>query len=51
MKKYETPELNELGLLAELTAGNLGSFNDGGGGGTGMAELDGMGGMDEGEET
>lgn len=45
--EYETPELTELGSLVELTAGTMGSFNDGGGSGTGMADLDGMGGMDD----
>lgn len=40
---YEKPELAELGFLTELTEGNMGSFNDGGGEGVGMAEIDGMG--------
>lgn len=45
-KEYNSPELKDLGLLVELTAGTMGSFNDGGGAGTGMADVDGMGGMD-----
>ena len=40
---YEAPELIELGHLTEITEGNMGSFNDGGGVGAGMAEVDGMG--------
>ncbi len=40
---YEAPELIELGYLTEITEGNMGSFNDGGGVGDGMADLDGMG--------
>lgn len=47
-KKYTSPKLTDLGLLVELTAGTMGSFNDGGGAGTGMADLDGNGGMDDG---
>ncbi len=43
MKEYEKPELVKLGAFAELTRGNMGSFNDGGGAGSGMAETDGMG--------
>ena len=42
-KKYVTPELSTLGSLSRVTAGNMGSFNDGGGQGAGMAETDGMG--------
>lgn len=42
-KKYVSPELSDLGSLSRVTAGNMGSFNDGGGAGDGMAETDGMG--------
>lgn len=45
-KIYSAPELKELGDFSELTMGNMGSFNDGGGAGAGMAALDGQGGMD-----
>ncbi len=42
-KNYRTPQLTDLGAFRDVTAGNMGSFNDGGGVGTGMADLDGMG--------
>ena len=45
-KTYSAPELKELGDFSELTMGTMGSFNDGGGSGGGMPDLDGVGGMD-----
>jgi hypothetical protein len=42
-RQYSSPTVTELGDLATLTLGNMGSFNDGGGQGGGMAEVDGMG--------
>jgi hypothetical protein len=44
-KTYHTPRLLRLGDFAEFTRGATGSLNDGQGGGTGMSEDDGMGGV------
>ena len=44
-KTYTPPVVHIYGSVETLTAGNMGSFNDGtgdGGAGAGMAELDGM---------
>lgn len=37
MSSYESPTVTRLGSFADLTAGPGGSFNDGGGKGSGMA--------------
>lgn len=44
-KTYTAPVVHIYGSVETLTAGNMGSFNDGtgdGGAGAGMADLDGM---------
>ncbi|NNF56587.1 MAG: hypothetical protein HKN03_19355 [Acidimicrobiales bacterium] len=45
-KNYAAPLLTPLGAFTQVTAGTMGSLNDGGGVGQGMADLDNMGGMD-----
>jgi hypothetical protein len=44
-KTYHTPRLLRLGDFVEFTRGAAGSLNDGQGGGTGMSEDDGIGGL------